>query len=70
MSKTRVRFDMNQGTRVMADRRTRRQRTRAAQEQSALAVWDLEHDVMCDGTCRAGRYCIQHGDLVPGDDLG
>ena len=61
MSKPRVRINMNTGTRVMQDKRTARRRTRAADELTDL----YEYFSDCDGTCRAGRYCIQHGDLVP-----
>ncbi len=67
MSRPRVRINMNTGTRVMQDKRTARRRTRAADELTAL--WEEEYDLAfyddCDGTCRAGRYCVQHGDLVP-----
>lgn len=61
MSKPRVRIRMNTGTRVMADSRTARRRTRSEEERAYLE--DYLDD--CDGTCRAGQYCIQHGDLVP-----
>ena len=61
---------MNTGTRVMADRRTRRQRTRSAERQAeiqtAMDIW-IDDQEECDGTCRAGRYCIQHGDLTVAD---
>jgi hypothetical protein len=53
---------MNTGTRVMLDKRTARRRTRAAEELSA--IWADDYDEECDGLCRAGRYCVQHGDGV------
>jgi len=62
VSKPRVRINMNTGTRVMQDKRTARRRTRAADELTAIWADDY-YD--CDGTCRAGRYCPYHGDLVP-----
>ena len=58
VGKTRVRFEMNTGTRVMADRRTRRIRTRSEEERADILMELEERD--CDGNCRAGRYCIQH----------
>lgn len=60
MNKPRVRTAMNTGTRVMADRRTRRARTRSEEERADILSAMDELD-QCDGTCRAGRYCIQHG---------
>lgn len=60
MNKPRVRTAMNTGTRVMADRRTRRVRTRAEEERANILDMLAEEDE-CDGTCRAGRYCLQHG---------
>ena len=64
--KHRTRVAMNTGTRMMADRRTRRQRTRTDQERTAIvdSLYPVED---CDGTCRAGQYCVQHGDLVEED---
>lgn len=53
---------MNTGTRVMADRRTARRRTRSDEEREALAD-ELSADDHCDGICRAGRYCPYHGRL-------
>lgn len=63
MSKPRTRVTMNTRTEVHADRRTRRQRTRTAEEQAALELqltWADEY--YDDGICRAGRYCVIHGD--------
>lgn len=63
MNKTRVRVNMNTGTRVMDDSRTRRRRTRGDEERAYIS--DILDDDECDGTCRAGQFCVQHGDLVP-----
>lgn len=61
MNKPRVRTAMNTGTRVMADRRTRRVRTRAEEERADIL--EAYQDEDCDGTCRAGQWCVQHGSM-------
>jgi hypothetical protein len=54
----------------MADRRTRRRRTRSDEKRAyiddALEIYAAALED-CDGTCRAGRYCVQHGDLTLAD---
>ena len=66
MTRPRSRAFFNTGTRVMADRRTKRRRTRSDEERAEIqAAFEASND--CDGTCRAGRYCIQHGDLTIAD---
>jgi len=62
MSKPRVQVQRNTRTEVMQDSRTNRRRTRGDEERAHLEDY-LDGD--CDGTCRAGRYCVQHDDLVP-----
>ena len=72
MSKPRTRVTMNTRTEVMKDRRTRRLRTRSAEESAAIALQEMYADEyhFADGTCRAGRYCCQHTDLWGFEDLG
>lgn len=53
------------GTEIIADRRTRRRRTRSTEKHEAIMAFvETDDEEYCDGTCRAGRYCVLHGDLV------